>query len=59
MQERWKAVGFASRKVNAQLFERFRKSCDLFFSRKADYYKSGKLGMISGYNDWQTSIFNN
>ena len=42
MQERWKAVGFASRKVNAQLFERFRKSCDLFFSRKADYYKSVK-----------------
>ena len=42
MQERWKAVGFASRKVNAQLFERFRKSCDMFFSRKADYYKSVK-----------------
>ena len=42
MQERWKAVGFASRKVNAQLFERFRKSCDLFFPRKADYYKSVK-----------------
>lgn len=42
IQERWKAVGFASRKVNAQLFERFRKSCDLFFSRKADYYKSVK-----------------
>lgn len=42
MQERWKAVGFASRKVNAQLFERFRKSCDLFFSRKVDYYKSVK-----------------
>ena len=42
MQEGWKAVGFASRKVNAQLFERFRKSCDLFFSRKADYYKSVK-----------------
>lgn len=42
MQERWKAVGFASRKVNTQLFERFRKSCDLFFSRKADYYKSVK-----------------
>lgn len=42
MQERWKVVGFASRKVNTQLFERFRKSCDLFFSRKADYYKSVK-----------------
>lgn len=45
MQERWKAIGFASRKVNTQLFERFRKSCDLFFSRKAEYYKSVKDAM--------------
>lgn len=45
MQERWKAVGFASRKVNTQLFERFRKSCDLFFSRKAEYYKTVKDAM--------------
>lgn len=42
MQERWKAAGFASRKVNTQLFERFRKSCDQFFARKAEYYKKAK-----------------
>lgn len=45
MQERWKAAGFASRKANTQLFERFRKSCDLFFSRKAEYYKTAKDAM--------------
>lgn len=42
MQARWKAAGFASRKVNTQLFERFRKSCDQFFARKAEYYKKAK-----------------
>ncbi len=45
LQERWKATGFASRKMNTQLFERFRKSCDLFFTRKAEYYKSVKENM--------------
>ena len=42
LQERWKTIGFASRKVNNQLFERFRKSCDDFFREKAEYYKSVK-----------------
>ncbi|MCD7710498.1 MAG: DUF349 domain-containing protein [Porphyromonadaceae bacterium] len=45
LQERWKATGFASRKINTQLFERFRKSCDLFFTHKAEYYKSVKENM--------------
>lgn len=38
MQERWKSLGFASRKVNNLLFSRFRESCDKFFAAKADYY---------------------
>lgn len=42
MQERWKAIGFASKKVNNQIFARFRKSCDDFFARKAEFYKKTK-----------------
>lgn len=42
LQEQWKQLGFASRKVNAQLFARFRKSCDEFFAQKADFYKKTK-----------------
>lgn len=42
MQERWKAIGFASKKVNNLIFARFRKSCDEFFSRKAEFYKDTK-----------------
>lgn len=38
MQERWKGLGFASRKVNNTLFNRFRASCDKFFAAKAEFY---------------------
>lgn len=42
LQEEWKKLGFASRKVNAQLFARFRKACDEFFGLKADFFKRMK-----------------
>lgn len=42
LQAEWKTLGFASRKVNNQLFERFRKACDYFFSKKSKYYKEVK-----------------
>ena len=42
LQEQWKTIGFASRKVNNQLFERFRKSCDEFFRKKAEYFMAVK-----------------
>jgi len=42
LQEDWKKLGYASRKANAALFARFRKSCDDFFAKKADFYKSMK-----------------
>lgn len=42
LQEDWKKLGFASRKANAALFARFRKSCDDFFSKKAEFFKSMK-----------------
>lgn len=42
LQEEWKKLGFASRKVNADLFARFRKMCDEFFARKAEFYKTMK-----------------
>lgn len=41
-QEEWKKLGFASRKVNTELFARFRKSCDEFFAKKAEFFKRMK-----------------
>lgn len=42
LQERWKTLGFASRKVNNDLFLRFRKVCDEFFAQKAAFFKRMK-----------------
>ena len=47
LQSRWKTLGFASRKMNNVLFERFRKTCDEFFARKAEYFKSVKERMAA------------
>lgn len=41
-QEDWRKLGFASRKMNNALFNRFRATCDTFFALKAAYYKGIK-----------------
>ena len=47
LQEDWKKLGYASRKANAALFARFRKSCDDFFAKKAEFYKNMKEELSS------------
>ena len=47
LQEDWKKLGYASRKANATLFARFRKSCDDFFGKKAEFFKSMKEELTS------------
>ena len=42
LQQQWKELGFASRKVNNQLFNRFRQICDKFFAAKAEFFKKTK-----------------
>lgn len=42
LQAQWKGIGFASRKVNTALFNRFREACDRFFAAKAAFYKTMK-----------------
>lgn len=42
MQEKWKAIGFAPKKINVKIFERFRAACDNFFRQKSDFYKASK-----------------
>lgn len=39
LQKRWKETGFASRKSNTLLYNRFRKSCDDFFAAKTAYFQ--------------------
>lgn len=42
IQKIWKTIGFATKKDNNRIFEQFRAACDLFFSKKRDYYKDYK-----------------
>ena len=44
-QEKWKTIGFAPKKSNVKIFERFRKACDLFFQNKSVFYKGIKETM--------------
>ena len=44
-QEEWRSVGFAPRKANQKIFDRYRKACDKFFSTKAEFYKSIKSNL--------------
>lgn len=42
IQAEWKTVGFTPRKVNAEIFERFRMACDRFFQAKTVYFKANR-----------------
>ena len=41
-QAQWKQIGFTPRKVNAEIFERFRSACDRFFQAKTAYFKQSR-----------------
>ncbi len=38
IQKMWRSIGFAPRKDNNRVYQRFRTACDEFFSRKRDYF---------------------
>lgn len=45
LQEEWRTIGFAPRKSNQKVFDRYRKACDTFFSAKAEFYKEIKSNL--------------
>jgi hypothetical protein len=42
LQKVWKTIGFAPKKDNNRIYERFRKACDNFFNRKREFYAHSK-----------------
>ena len=48
IQKEWKTIGFASKKENQKIYDRFRAACDKFYGRKRDFY-----------NDYKDSINSN
>lgn len=45
IQKTWRTIGFATRKENQKIYERFRAACDNFFTRKREYYSQFKDSM--------------
>ncbi len=50
IQKRWKTIGFAPKKDNNTIYERFRSVCDSFFEKKRDFFKSYKHEQQENYN---------
>ena len=42
IQKEWKTIGFASKKENQKIYDRFRAACDQFYARKRDFYTEYK-----------------
>ncbi|MBN1598021.1 MAG: DUF349 domain-containing protein [Bacteroidales bacterium] len=42
LQKVWKTIGFAPKKYNNEVYERFRNACDLFFNKKREYYSQNR-----------------
>jgi hypothetical protein len=45
LQIEWKGIGFASKKDNQRIYDRFRAACDKFYNAKRDYYSNFKKVM--------------
>ena len=45
LQQKWRTIGFTPKKHNTKIFERFRAGCDVFFTKKTEFYKSIKAEM--------------
>ena len=42
MQQEWRNIGFAPQKMNVKIFDRVRNANDIFFNKKADFFKGLK-----------------
>ncbi|MGL5893438.1 MAG: DUF349 domain-containing protein [Bacteroidales bacterium] len=47
LQAKWKTLGFAPKKVNNGLYDRFRLACNKFFDTKAEFYANSKRELES------------
>ncbi|MCQ2140821.1 MAG: DUF349 domain-containing protein [Bacteroidales bacterium] len=45
IQKQWKGIGFASKKENQKIYDRFRAACDKFFEKKRVFYSQYKDSM--------------
>ncbi|MCQ2154382.1 MAG: DUF349 domain-containing protein [Bacteroidales bacterium] len=49
IQAEWKKIGYATKKENQKVYDRFRASCDKFYERKREFYASFKEDLEANY----------
>ncbi|MDP4221686.1 MAG: DUF349 domain-containing protein [Bacteroidota bacterium] len=42
LQKMWRTIGFAPKKQNNKVYQRFREACDAFFEKKRNFYSDNK-----------------
>ena len=42
LQKMWRTIGFAPKKQNSKVYQRFRGACDIFFEKKRGFYTDNK-----------------
>ena len=46
LQKRWKTIGFAPKKQNNKIYQRFRKACDAFFEKRRKFFVDNKESQL-------------
>ena len=47
IQKLWRTIGFAPKKENNTIYERFRNACDAFFDKKREFYSQHKEAQVN------------
>ncbi len=47
LQKVWKTIGFAPKKYNTKIYERFRSACDVFFEKKREFFAQNREEQIN------------
>ena len=56
IQAEWRKIGFATKKENQKIYDRFRAACDAFYGRKREYYNGIKGAMNENLEKKQALI---
>lgn len=49
IQAKWRTIGFATKKDNQKIYDRFRAACDAFYARKRDFYNEFKSALDDNF----------
>jgi hypothetical protein len=47
LQKMWRTIGFAPKKQNNKIYQRFREACDIFFEKKRGFYADNKEAQLN------------